>query len=428
MSTLAAAVPGTVVPSGAEVSPGGPQGVTGTQGGTGPAGPTAVSADANNFATLGSDSLISVPGPTIWAMRLRSYNAIGNPNFEVDQISVGAMQSAYAGGKPIDRWNWAKGLSSGGAINAGITMTPTLPLPTVPGTNFVIGRSVGRTVVNTSQATLAATDSVQVFQLVEGTQWRELQGDVTSLSILCRCTVAPLTFAMWMRDGAAAATVSLVQLATISVANTWTLFPFPNLPLWSASGTYSNQPGNLGYRIGIGLAAGSSNLAPSTGVWVSGAFAGAAGMSNFMAQPVNTAFEVAFIQHEPGPVCTTLIDKPFAQNYDESLRYYQKSYEYGQIAGTITTAGMYGLPPATAAAILNTGVGFKKIMAKDPTVTLYNHATGAANSIRDMAMVDHSATATGPSQNNPFWQIASSGLSAGTGGTCYFHYVADTGW
>jgi microcystin-dependent protein len=46
------AVPGTVVPSGSLTTPGGAQGVQ---------GPTAVSADAGNIATLGSDSLIFVP-------------------------------------------------------------------------------------------------------------------------------------------------------------------------------------------------------------------------------------------------------------------------------------------------------------------------------------------------------------------------------
>jgi hypothetical protein len=53
------AVPGTVVPSGSLTNPGGAQGVQGVQ------GPTAVSADAGNLATLGSDNLILVRPVTL---------------------------------------------------------------------------------------------------------------------------------------------------------------------------------------------------------------------------------------------------------------------------------------------------------------------------------------------------------------------------
>jgi len=55
-------VPGTVVPSGSLITPSGDQGPTGAQGPTGPAGGTSVSANANNKATLGSDSLVLVQG------------------------------------------------------------------------------------------------------------------------------------------------------------------------------------------------------------------------------------------------------------------------------------------------------------------------------------------------------------------------------
>jgi|SRR5215469_1994761 len=52
------AVPGTNVPSGSGVTPGGAQGV---QGLTGPAGPYVVSTDSGNLATLGSDNRFYVP-------------------------------------------------------------------------------------------------------------------------------------------------------------------------------------------------------------------------------------------------------------------------------------------------------------------------------------------------------------------------------
>src|SRR5215467_4329319 len=62
VDTLGSAVPGTVVPSGSLITPSGDQGPTGAQGPTGPAGGTSVSANANNKATLGTDSLVLVQG------------------------------------------------------------------------------------------------------------------------------------------------------------------------------------------------------------------------------------------------------------------------------------------------------------------------------------------------------------------------------
>jgi hypothetical protein len=64
-------LPGTVVPSGALIAPSGSQGAIGptgpigSGGPTGPAGPTAISTNAGNLATLGSDNLILVPPSVI---------------------------------------------------------------------------------------------------------------------------------------------------------------------------------------------------------------------------------------------------------------------------------------------------------------------------------------------------------------------------
>jgi hypothetical protein len=56
-----AAIPGTSIPLGAQVSPGGPQGLDGAPGSTGPPGPNVVSADPGNVAILGSDGRVYVP-------------------------------------------------------------------------------------------------------------------------------------------------------------------------------------------------------------------------------------------------------------------------------------------------------------------------------------------------------------------------------
>src|SRR6201993_4638453 len=83
---------------------------TGTDSGTGDvtvtAAPGRVSTDANNLAVLGSDNLISVPASSIWSVRLRSFQALGNNTFEVDERNVGAVVTLAAGAasQMIDRF------------------------------------------------------------------------------------------------------------------------------------------------------------------------------------------------------------------------------------------------------------------------------------------------------------------------------------
>ena len=112
-------------------------------------------------------------------------------------------------------------------------------------------------------------------------------------------------------------------------------------------------------------------------------------MSNFAASPVNSTFDIAFVQHEPGSLCTTLMDKPFSQNLDECLRYFCKSYELTDKPGALVGAGMKQLYTGIAAPNAFGTINYPKILAKNvtPTVMLYNYVTGQAGLIRyDMAL------------------------------------------
>jgi hypothetical protein len=409
---------GSTGPQGA-AGPTGPQGTTGA---TGPAGPTAISADTGNLATLGSDSLILVPQSSIWSVRLRSFNAIGNPTFEVDQRNTGNIQANWTSGPALDRWSIAK--TGTMTMNAGQYLNPG-PV-SVPGTNFIISRSCGRVLIATAQATLAASDNLYFLQRVEGPRWRELQGDVHSLSILCRSSVAGLQFALSLRDGLTV-TRSLVKLCTIPSANTWTLIPCPNLPVWDAGGTWSNSAGALGYFLGICLASGSTFIAPATDTWQSGSYIGAPGMSN-LAATLNATFEVAFVQHEPGPVCSTLIDCPFEDNLDSCLRYFEKSYSYATRPGTASApvgAPYFYIPSAANPTI---PIQFKKIKSNTPTVNGYSTVTGALNTVRDLSNnVDRATSAAIQVGDTGF---SGFGISTLPPGAWYasFQWTADTAW
>jgi hypothetical protein len=423
MSIPGIAVPGTVVPSGSLTGPGGATGLQGLQGN---AGPNAVSADAGNLATLGSDNLISVPSSSIWSMRLRSFNAIGNPNFEVDQKQAGNTIGIGAAGSGIDRWLSTKvGLASmTGTVQQ---VNPSGTNITVPGTNFVITARVLRVTLTAQQTTVAAGDYYQINQLVEGPQWRELMGDYHSVQLLVRSTFAGLSFGLCLKDPGPA-TKTLTKLCTIPNVNTWTLIPLPNLPQWP-SGNFVTTPGSNGYQCGIVLVAGSSLTSPANDTWQNGAFNGALGQSNFAACPTGTQFEIAFVQHEPGPACTTLIDKTFSQNLDECLRYYDKSYRYSNAPGSADTGNAVAWWTASGIGQLFGGVSFKKKMAKaPPTITVYSPVTGAANSVRDYTGNVDTAVASilGPSDSG--FNGINLSTSAAAARNFQFQWTADTGW
>jgi hypothetical protein len=155
----------------------GATGTTGPTGATGPSGPKAVSTDAGNTATLGSDSLVYVPSPSlalasatssgllkkldgnttdfvdgsnnfqtllpvaqpvIWSVRMRSINAVGNSNFEVDQRNVGSAVSASVSGNfwVSDRWL----LSGTGTVSWAISAGQTAVNVPWPGTNTIVSR------------------------------------------------------------------------------------------------------------------------------------------------------------------------------------------------------------------------------------------------------------------------------------------------
>ena len=187
------------------------------------------------------------------------------------------------------------------------------------------------------------------------------------------------------------ATKTLVKLCTIPSANTWTLISLPNLPVWP-SGNFTSVPGANGYQIGITLACGSTFMSPANDTWQTGSFWGAVGQSNFYGQPVNSTFDIAFIQHEPGPLCTTLIDKPFSQNLDECLRYYQKSYDYALKPGVASPVN--GASQAFIGAGLPTvvpGTVLPKRMVKAPTVIAYSSNDGTINAVYDFSSAGNRA-------------------------------------
>lgn len=419
-------MPGTNVPASSLVTPGGAQGIQGLQG---QIGPNNVSADPNNLASVGSDSKILVSSSKIWDMRLRSYNAAGNPNFEVDQIACGTSRSIAAGTGSLryDRWTLTKT-----AATAAVSVQQMSENVVVPQTSFCVTSKFLRVTLTAQQSVLATSDILRITQSVEGCVLRELISDVTSLSLLARSSV-PGSFGLSLQDSTGA--YSLTKLCTIPVSGAWTLIKLPNIPVWTPSGTFPVNPGIVGYTLSIVPAAGATLTASGNDVWQGGLLYGANGQSNFLASPVNSTFDIAFVQHEPGPVCSQLMDLPFARNYADCTRYYSRSANYGQLSNTGISGYFVFLAPYGFVATTTNGLfghnPFPVRMAKVPSVLGYNPDNGTVNSAKwynatisgpiTITSIGANETATG------FINLSSTGTYAGPL-TAIAHYTADTGW
>jgi len=370
-------------------------------------------------------NLTTAIGSSVTNVRLRSYNALAfaNGNFEVDQVNVGGVVAGPGTGtRIIDRWFIQK--SGTMVVSAGQRPAAASEV-LVPGTNFAISRAFHRLTVTTAQASLGAGDNLTLYTQLEGPQFRELQYDVHSISLLVRSSVAGLSFGVSVRDPGATSK-SWVGFCTIASANTWTLVTLPSITVFP-SGNFSTAPGVLGYLFSICLACGTTLTTPVNGSWQNGNYIGAIGQSN-LAATLNATFDVAFVQHEPGPP-TQLMDLDFSTNLDRCLRYLEKSWDYSIKPGS---TGYNGCIATYAQAFSHPWfpIRFKKVMAKAPTVTSYSPNTGAANNVWDnttSGSPDRTVSATNSAGTSGF-----SGFTITAAPTvlwnALFHYTADSGW
>jgi len=360
--------------------------------------------------------------PVIWSARLRTYNAIGNPTFEVDQRNAGSLLS-NPNTQVLDRW-WCQKTAG---VTATVTYQQTAGLVPLPGTSFNISQYFARLTVTANQGAVAAGNYLRFQQSVEAINLRELVSDVHSIQLLVRSSVANLSFGVALQASSGSYYLSL--LATIPTANVWTLVTLPNIAVWGGGTSWPTAPGsaNPSYYLFIVLAAGPDYISGANGVWAAGTTWAANGIGNFVASANGSTFDIAYVSHEPGAVCTTPQDLDWFTNYDRCLRYYHKTYNYGTVAGSAVNPGAVATWRATSATTAYGNGPFPKRMAKQPTVTVYAN-NGAINSITDAASASVIAVTGAANVGDMSFEVisAASGLTAGNTYAC--HFTADTGW
>lgn len=343
--------------------------------------------------------------------RLNSYNALGNPNFEID-ARTGGIGTTGAGWIQ-DRWRL-------GATGSALAAKQMAGQVIIPGTSFPISQNFLRVTVNIQNASPAPTDYAQVFQFVEGPRIRQLFGGSSYVTLLVRSSVAGLVLGVAIGDSAGAWTCT--QPGTITNAGQWTTVPLPAFPIFTSSGTFPTTQGNLGLTLGIGLFAGSTYTSTANGVWINKNLVTAYNQSNFAAAPVGSTFDLAFVQHEP-VAFTQFMDIDFDTNLARCGRYFECCPVLPPNASAWVQIGEL-LPSSTT---VRSSIVFRTPKAKPPTMAIYD-----ANGSGGKVYVDGSGSMF-LSVYPPTTIYAAKDLtltSAGPGG-CYAvvgQWTADTGW
>lgn len=377
-----------------------------------------VSGVATDYVS-GNNSCLPL-APSIGTVRLRSYNALAwnNPNFEVDQRTIFALNTIGLNTWLCDRWQ-AKIPATATLQATGQSLATNV---LVPGTNMLISSRVLRITLTQQQASLGAGDSLDIWTYPENWLLRELFNDVHTAAILVRSSVANLVFGLSMADQPI--TRVLAKTCTLGAANTWSLIQLANMPAFPSGGNFSFAPGANSNLI-ISLAEGTNNVVPANDSWqtVTGKYA-PVGIGNFAGSPVGATIDIGFLHWEPGPLFSQLMDIDWLTNYERSMRCYSKSYPFGSQAGGANFAAAASFYASNTASA-NAPVIFPKRMAKAPTVAIYNASSGVINSVyRATDGTAVAVTGTAYVSDAGFLQIQ----GTFTVGTMYLaQWTADTG-
>lgn len=220
--------------------------------------------------------------------------------------------------------------------------------------------------------------SDSVFQLthrVEGLNcadlgWGTANAKTVTLSFLVYSSLTG-TFGGSLRNSAANRSYPFTY--TISSANTWNQI---NLTIaGDTTGTWLTNNG-IGISVTFGLGAGSI-LSGTAGSWASANYATATGATSVVGTNGAT-FYITGVQLEVGASASSFEVRDYGRELVMCQRYYQKSYNYSAVPGSVDQAGAYMCPYMPAGNAIRGTIFYKTSMRSAPTVTTYNPETGTS--------------------------------------------------
>jgi hypothetical protein len=281
----------------------------------------------------------------------------------------------------------------------------------------------------TAQAALAATDVVMLYQNMEGYRTSRLGWGTASAQ--------PITIGFWSRHtrtgtysvkvgNQANDRVCLVPY-TQNVSDVWeyktVAIPGCTDGVWKTDNT-------VGMLLSFTIAAGSSQVAPSNGVWLSSAYAAVAGQVNSVST-LSDAFRITGVVVLPGIEAPSaarapLIMRPYDQELVTCQRYWRKSYDQGVNPGSTAPGGSIEYCTGnTGANVYRTSVPFSPIMRASPTSTIYDLA-GTAGKITTLDVAANATHGQTINMNVASSSMLNVGVAAITGAAGFrCHYTMD---
>ena len=295
-------------------------------------------------------------------------NRIINGAMVIDQRNAGAAYTPAHNIYTLDRWFYEISQSSKltGQQNQGAVTPPV-------GFSYYIG--------NTSSSSYAvlATDYFILTQAIEGYNMADLGWGTANAKTV--------TVSFWVRSsltGTFGGALSNLGSArnypftyTISVANTWELKSVT--VAGDTSGTWLST-NSVGMYVRFSLGMGTTYSGPA-GAWSGSLYLSATGATSVVGTNGAT-FYITGVQLEQNTSATPFERRLYNQELANCQRYFETSYDYGTVAGTVTELGR-------ASGIVNTNdystiyASFKVSKRAQPTMAYYDPVSGTAGNIRN---------------------------------------------
>jgi hypothetical protein len=217
---------------------------------------------------------------------------------------------------------------------------------------------------------------------------------------------------------------------TINASGTWEwkTFTIPG----DTTGTWASDNTCWGY-LNICLMAGTAQVG-AAGAWANAGYSGVTGTINGVAA-TSDYFQITGVVLIAGNyLLPSYAAERFIRPFDEELllcqRYYEKSYDYGQVPGHVDSNGCLGWSaglPSPSGSGQGAMIDFKVRKRTQPTLTFYSTATGATGKARDIINnTDVTATIAGGTGGGEMDQAIGAAPSAATAGPAFLmHWIAD---
>lgn len=290
-----------------------------------------------------------------------------NGGFEVSQEAGTAVRTSI--GPVADVWR----IDGAGSIGFAAQQVANTTL--FPGYSHWLGNSI-----TVALPSLGATNFLTVYQPIEYSrvarlQWGTANAQPLTIGFWCR-HVRPGTYSI--RVANSGYTRNCVVAYTQNVADTpeWKTVTIPGCTDGVWTGTI------VGLQLWFIQACGTTYIAPSAGVWYSTTYIAAPGQVNGVAA-TSDIFRIAGVIVLPGTQAPTsaqapFIMRPFSEELQLCMRYYEKSYNYGASPGANSGLGAVmceGLfDRATTFRLAMFGGEFRVRKLFVPTTFIYNGA------------------------------------------------------